>query len=328
MKKVLMLLSLATLVLTSCVKNENPVSEEQLRVLPGIYIYNNTATQQAISMQQANIALRFAILQAETAKNLEKDVVTVDEMLATTVSDTNKNKIKDVLLGASSKLTMTSEGIYNIAFQSNNVDMDLLARQGTFVIDTKNTLLPYTNSSTAWRVTVGSDTKVITNPGTMSEMTFNIESGFTEIYYDQGSFHIGLRNIVAYVSDKCKSDWSGDFIWRTANSDLNYKGNVAAETYLSGSASGQSFFSLDGSGTNSTRMSYRLENGMYVGSRYLVQGDETCRLESNYDKTVYPSPTMELESKVSKSGSTRTITQLVKYNGFVYEMSFTLNVRD
>lgn len=323
-----MFLSLATVALTGCVKSDNGMSEEQLRVLPGVYIYNNVAMQQAISMQQANIALRFAILQAETAKRLTKDNVTVEEMLATTVSDTNKNKVKDILLGVSSKLTLISEGVYNVAFESNNVDMDYQARQGNFIIDTKNTLLAYTDSSTAWQVNVGPDTKVITDPGTMMELTFNIEGGFTEIYYDLDGFHIGLRNIVAYVSSACKSDWTGNFIWRAANADLNYKDNVVAETSLSGEASGSSFFSLDGSGTISTPLSYRIENGMYIGSRYLVQGLETSRMESNYDKTFYPSPEVVVESELSKSGTTRTVTQMVKYNGFFHEMSFSFAVRD
>lgn len=298
MKKILFVTAaVVSLVFSGCIKEDD--SYKKLRpVQKGIDIYTWAMNQNIISMEQANIGMRMAMLVAEAEK---QDVENFDDVKVDKVS------VKSRLLGTSSKIERTTTG-YKITFNPAYADLDRYTREGVVLINTHEApLLEGTVGGKNWTVTFENGLKLGTTSSDAQVIT--LSGGLTEIYNEGAAYAVSLANQTSYLSGgaKFQSNWGGRFTVKPENMNFTYS-DCAGETFLvNGTAYGDTFYTMDGA--SPLQMSIGLTGMKYLSPSRIESGKVNALLTDNYDMATYPISNVTVEWSVDANGKLRqTIT--------------------
>lgn len=298
MKKILFVTAaVVSLVFSGCIKEDD--SYKKLRpVQKGIDIYTWAMNQNIISMEQANIGMRMAMLVAEAEK---QGVENFDDVKVDKVS------VKSRLLGTSSKIERTTTG-YKITFNPAYADLDRYTREGVVLINTHEApLLEGTVGGKNWTVTFENGLKLGTTSSDAQVIT--LSGGLTEIYNEGAAYAISLANQTSYLSGgaKFQSNWGGRFTVKPENMNFTYS-DCAGETFLvNGTAYGDTFYTMDGA--SPLQMSIGLTGMKYLSPSRIESGKVNALLTGNYDMATYPISNVTVEWSVDANGKLRqTIT--------------------
>lgn len=297
MRKLLFILATMAISFTGCNSDTsgNEIYEKLLLVRPGTYIYDAAAFQNEMSMQPADVAIRLAILRAETVKQTGSTAGMND------VKIDKYGNLKTFLFGTQSIVAERSNGVYEITYVGQNISAtspDAFIRKGTFSIQTQGIALEETDETNTWIATQTSDKVTIKN-GNQTVTNLKDASSKTIIYRDGTSYAIHVENYIAYyVSEQWKSLWSGRFTWiPSKTTDLSYETLKGTSFTLDGQGRGTTFASANN--RTAARMSYSIANGEYnparSGSyRMLIGGTSRAEFTDSNDYNVadYPSPSV------------------------------------
>ena len=289
MRKLFFALAALPLVLTGCLKSDGYTSK-LAPVAPGVSIYNFVKDQNDMAMQPAEVGIRLAMLLAEAEKQ-----GSMNDPNGVTVDGT---RVKDMLFGRTTTVEKTADG-YKITYDNSHGDNDQYLRKGVFRVATNGAeQLSQTEvvGAKKWVVTVEGDLVV----GSSSwQYAYFISNGSTMLYNaGNGVYRFDISGFEACksASKELKSKWYGGFDWKPADAGLAYTACVGKESWLSGEASGESFYSLNNS--TPANMWYKLADGrMYRSGNTVIGGTEEGGLSSttDYDTSTYPSPNVKVE---------------------------------
>lgn len=310
MNKLFATIALAALAFTSCIK-EDSTYKDMLPIQPGRSIYQLTMNQNTIAMRPANAALRLAMLLAEADKQ-ELDLATA-ELDKVKVGNTT---VQSDLFGSLTKIERQGDD-YLITYSENSMLPDGLYMKGSVLVKTGGAKLlidaPY---NAPWVVEM-KDLKVIAYADQGTTQTFNLNSGRTTLYYEEGGLYmIDVEAFQANIDNvDASSNWSGNFNLRAEDSSLAYSTCSGKDFKIEGEASGPTVYSSET--TKSVGMSYELENGVFRGTQ-ILSGTQICSFTSyfEYDTAAYPSSTVTYEWTYDSAAN--RIYQKIYYNGYVY----------
>lgn len=307
MKKIFyFLLAVLPLALSGCLKGNSIDNDELRAVQPGVAIYNGAMNQHTVAQQQAEIALRLAILLAEA----DAQGKTIEEV---GVGDNNSN-LKHLLLGAAT-VTSTETG-YDITFVNYSTsDIDSYRREGVISLHTNGAaLLREATVTEPWEVTFNGDFKLTTTGSYPT--TYEFEGGSTTLYYNETDreYMVSMTDQAAYAASypTMISDWSGEFSIEPVNTNLTYTDCAGKVFFVSGSASGTTF-NLYGTG-GASEMGFSI-SGEYVGTTQVRNCTIEADLRSNYAITAYPAPNVRM---VWAAGADNRYSMTIYYDGHVY----------
>lgn len=321
MKKLLLLLVLLPLAFAGCIE-DNGEWNALRKVAPGINIYNFSNNQMVYTMQQSNVGMRLAVLLAEAKK---QGVTNLDELKVTV--DKKEVKVKDALLGASTKVEKLTNGDYKITFTAST-GLVGSTQEGVMTVSTNGQAqLDDTNSSNFWSVSSGEkfSFKYFDNGSTV---TVSIIGGETIIYAQgDGSYLLIPRGIrFTHSGSKVEAQWGAigsqteDFAGLGFRLTAPEKGLAFSDCSgklfsMSGAAGGPSFYSLDG--VSATKMMYEVNKGKYLGSVF-VNGSAVCRLTGgmDYNMSEYVSDFVVVDNVFDEERN--RVTQTITYNGNKY----------
>lgn len=321
MNKILVLLSLAALTFTGCLKGDGGWQEYQ-QIAPGLNIYSSASSQNRLAFEQANMAMRLGVLLAEAELQGQTDLTKV-------VVD--KVNVKQKLFGASSTIEKTAEGNYRITFNPNYKDIDELARKGVLEIRTTGRAqLAATDAATPWTVAVGSEgfEWSYTDTGSMTSTTQTIilyDGGTTMVWNEAGTYTAQVYGVQTNYKDVAiRSNWSGHYKVTPVDASLAYSKCAGKLFDVTGNAHGPSMYAF-GSSSMSTEMTYALTGGKMLRRGTFLGGVEDCKLDNmfDYDTSLYPAPDVKVEWTLSDDE--KTLTQRVTYNTFIKEYVYTVN---
>lgn len=277
MKKILFLLTTLSLTLTGCFKNDG--SAERLEpVRPGLDIYSASANQNTFSMQPAEAGFRLAMLLAE-AKGEEDFSKVMYE---------NRN-VKNLLFGQETKVEKLEDGDYKITYTPGVQLPGGRFFEGSLLVHLKGTSqLSETTIDTRWTVTP--DKFKIQVPGNYGMQIVNVQRATTTLFRNEDDTYtltVGGSVINVEPTDFA-SDWLATFVLTPPDESLAYSLCTKKKFKASGTASGRTFYTFNGSTT--VALSYALEEGTYEGSSQILSGTERASLAGygDYDPQFYP----------------------------------------
>lgn len=294
---------------TSCLNSGGETAYDQVKpVAPGINIYNAANSQNAASMQPADIALKLAVLRAEALKQGKMDDWN-------SVVNENSISVKNLLFGFTTQIAEDEQepGTYEIRYANagGQWPYDSYRRQGTIRVRTQGVALEETDENKMWTVSLGSSQFTVTGGRTVTLLS----TGETSIYWNGEGYQIEFFNGMSYVNEARKASWNGSFVLTPeVTGSLAFSDLEETSFGFEGQAQGTSFWSFNG--TTSAQMSYQVTEGLYnpseAGPTQLIGGTETCTLLSmgDYNIAEYPSP--EVKVVWNKVGS--KISYSITYN--------------
>ena len=317
MKKIFATLMLAALAFSSCIKEDDSY-KDLLPVQPGQYIYTYVTTQDRVAMQAANVGMRVAVLAAEVAKQRAEGDQNVNVSNVIYYSQ----KVLSRLFNAGTKIEEIEEG-YLLTFDKGFQMPDYFYAEGSVLVRTNGS--PELIEGATWQVEMKPDFKLYSYSSYGgAESQVNMLSGTTTITANADrTYTIQISNIASSVegNEWGPSDWSSSstgFVVSPEDEDvtLAYSSCAGKAFKIEGSASGSSIYG-NVYGTSPLRMSYRVTDGLYIGTQ-IVSGTQECEFTSplDYDNTAYPAPDVRVVYTFDESS--RRYSYKIYYNGYVY----------
>lgn len=314
MKRILATIALAALTLSSCMKEDNTWKEMQ-PVLPGTTIYQFTMNQNMLAMQPANVGMRVAMLVAEAlAQDSEADLsalgsVTVDKL-----------NVLSALFNDRTTIARLSDGNFRVTFSENSQMPDGLYLKGSMLVTTNGTNLLADGGT--WEVNMEDvEAKAVstsTTTGGTETMTIIFDDGSTSITGNgNGSFSIRVSGFQSHIKDQnFVSNWNGYFDLTAPDASLTYTACHGKKFDVEGRASGPKTI-YSGDGTEDLSMSYKLEDGVYIGLQ-IVEGVQTCEFPNpfQYNATAIPYSTVYYTWTYNETD--RRTSYQIQYGPYIY----------
>lgn len=316
MKKLLFVLAVASLTLSSCLKEDNSY-KKRLPVQPGEQIYERARLQNNIAMQPADVVMRLAILLAEAEKQKDPATGEVPELTKVTVKDVNiyNRFFGNASAAGGTVIEKLDNGDYKLTFDPRVMDTYYKCK-GTMTVKTNGAPLLSDAVGKQWSVTLdpGFQVLIYMNGGGVSYQPVNLEAMTIELFRNGDVYAIRNRNLVASFQDaKIKSNWSGTFELTPPQGGIGlaFSDIVDKMFALNGSSSGDTAFTIDG--TTSARMEYDVKEGLFRTYYQILGGTETCTLYGA-DISTFPSPEVKYVWSLSDDG--KRLTRTIYYAGY------------
>ncbi len=317
MNRIFATLTLAALALSSCIK-ENDSYKDLLPVQPGQYIYSYVTTQDRVAMQAANAGMRVAVLAAEVAEQRKEAEEGAEEVTVANVKYNNRSVVS-LLFSSGTTIEEVEQG-YKLTFNKSYQMPDGFYLEGSLLVETGGK--PELADGAVWNVVMQSDFRLYSSSYS-GEARIDMKGGSTTLTANaDGSCTIQISNIAAAVegSSSGASDWSSPsgFTVRPADDEvtLAYSSCVGKAFEVNGSASGYSVYS-NMYGSSPLQMSYRVSDGLYIGTQ-IVSGTQECEFTSSFDYNTSAYPAPDVRYVYSFDEATRQYSYKIYYNGYVY----------
>ena len=329
MKKFTLLSLLLALLFVACNDSDSSTYDPYAAVRPGITIYNSAVAQQNVATDPASVAVKLAMLIDEAA--LQNS--TIEEVKVT--YNGGSYKLYTLLFGQTTRITSDANGNYRISYFDASAGIrDAYVRQGVYQVQTQGISLSQSSEEQPWVVTVEGDPIYlsINQSGSLvtpHSPTYVLEAGSNTLYcLANGSYALVVEGIESHIKGYSAylSDWSGDFTWSLSTSSDNLAFSTHREdTYtLYGSASGASFYALDGK--TQTQLSYSVplndpvkwQPSRTLAYTLITEGEERATI-LNVTPTLteeYPSPSVRVVRELDKN----TILTTVIYNNITMQL--------
>ena len=324
MKKFTLLSLLAVLLFSACNDSDSSAYDPYASVRPGITIYNSAVAQQNVATDPASVAVKLAMLLDEaTLQNS-----TIEEVMVT--YNGGSYKLYTLLFGQTTRITSDMNGTYRISYFDASAGIrDAYARQGVYLVQTQGISLAQSSEEQPWVVTLENGPVYLTQNSSYLASTYVIESGSNTLYrLSSGSYALVVEGLEAYLKGYSAylSDWSGYFTWSTSTASDNLAFTTHREdTYtLYGSASGTTFYTLDGN--TQTQISYvvpindpvKWQPSRTSAYTLITEGEERATILNVTPALTldYPSPSVRVVRSLDKN----TILTTVIYNNITMQL--------